>query len=78
LRQNDKARRYSLQKILKVRILKLTPSSFQLSITYNIQEVEETKMVLTKIDTVSTVMGYLFLPTGILQATCTRPSSTHL
>jgi hypothetical protein len=29
-------------------------------------------------DTVSTVMGYLFLPTGMLQATGTRPSSTHL
>jgi hypothetical protein len=27
---------------------------------------------------VSTVMGYLFLPTGMLQAINTRPSSTHL
>jgi hypothetical protein len=29
-------------------------------------------------DTVGTVVVYLFLPTGILQATGARPSSTHL
>jgi hypothetical protein len=51
---------------------------------YNIVVLQHSNITMPKrvqtdqYDTVSTVMGYLFLPTGLLQATGTRPSSTHI